>query len=90
MYHIICVSIFNFNHHVKTGTPFSIHLFFRIVIFYYFILSEAIVFSYIIFAEMQMLGMMAYIYQRNKKPSKISMHNRITTKLMYNFNIIYL
>lgn len=70
MYHIICVSIFNFNHHVKTGTPFSIHLFFRIVIFYYFILSEAIVFSYIIFAEIQMLGMMAYIYISKKQKTQ--------------------
>lgn len=44
MYHLICVSIFNFNHYVKIGTPFSIHIFFRIIIFYYFFLSEATVF----------------------------------------------
>lgn len=57
MYHIICVSTFNFNHCLVTGTSSSIHLLseslfsnFGFVVGFFFLL-EGTVFSCIFFAQ---------------------------------------
>lgn len=54
MYHIICVSTFNFNHCLVTGTSSSIHLLseslFSNVVCFFFLL-EGTVFSCIFFAQ---------------------------------------
>lgn len=52
MYHIICVSTFNFNHCLVTGTSSSIHLLSESLFSnFFFFLLEGTVFSCIFFAQ---------------------------------------